>query len=401
MAVGTLIIAGGAITAHAAEIFQAFVHAAGGPGKLFAVLPSGSSVPNEAFAVVEGLLVACGVPAVSVHLLRASCRVPGWEGGSEDPALVSLLETCDGIWIAGGNQNEIMRCLVRADGSDTRLLAALRRRFAAGAVLGGTSAGAAVMSNPMIGGGTSFGALCLPRATGTGQTEISDALLVCPGLGFFPVGIVDQHFDTRARLGRLMEAALVEDGAARLAFGVAEDSAMVWNASSSSISALGTGGVYVVDVRKARRRVINGQSRIQGAALHYLCEGDSYNLESGGFLFKDKQLVSPAEALYTVPLPESSGVFSGYGQLHGFISNFLLDNRVDCLFREPEPEAADETGYARSYLIGMKDGSRLAWELRFHRDPLRTQGWTGKGFSFRDVVVDVLPLHLSIEEFLD
>lgn len=226
----------------------------------------------------------------SVHLLRASCRVPGWEGGSEDPALVSLLETCDGIWIAGGNQNEIMSCLVRADGSDTPLLAALRRRLAAGAVIGGTSAGAAVMSNPMIGGGTSFGALCLPRATGTGKTEISDALLVCPGLGFFPVGIVDQHFDTRARLGRLMEATLVEDGAGRLAFGVAEDSAMVWNASSSSISALGAGGVYVVDVRKAHHRVINGQSRIQGAALHFLCEGDSYNLESSGFMFNDKQL---------------------------------------------------------------------------------------------------------------
>jgi cyanophycinase len=406
-----LIIAGGALADHAAEVFSAFVQAAGGPGKSFGVLPSGSSVPDEAFGVVRGHLAALEVPAASVHLLQASPRVPGWEGGAEDPALVATLDGCDGIWLPGGDQNEIRRCLVRPDGSDTPLLASLRRRLAAGAVIGGTSAGAAVMSNPMIGGGTSFGALCLPRAGGVGGTEISDALHVCPGLGFFPGGLIDQHFDARARLGRLIEAALVEDGAQRPAFGIAEDSAMVWEAASNTISAIGAGGVYIVDVRGARRRVVHGQSRIQGVVLHYLCDGDSWNLASGEFRFGDKQFLSPDDAYYAVPLPEASGVLSGYGQLRDFVTNFLLDNSLDCLFHEAGPAAGldygtgtnavsgSAGGYARSYLIGMKDGSRTAWELRFHRDPLRTKAWTGKGIAFTDVLMDLLPVRLTVEEF--
>ncbi len=406
---GTLIIAGGALTDHAAEVFKTFVLAAGGPDRNFVVLPSGSSVPQEGFDAVRRHLTAQGVPAGSVHLLQASCRVPGWEGGAEDPELVALLEGCDGIWILGGDQNQIMSCLVRSDGGDTLLLASLRHRLAAGAVIGGTSAGAAVMSNPMIGGGTSFGALCLPRATGVGGTEISDALLVSSGLGFFSGGMVDQHFDARARLGRLIEAAMVEDGAHRPAFGIAEDSAMVWQASSGWISALGTGGVYIVDVRTATRRLVHGQSRIQGVVLHYLCDGDSWNLESGEFRFVDKQQLSPDDAYYAVQQPEASGVLSGYGQLSDFIANFLLDNRPDCLFHEPNPEAGSDPcigsdssltgGYARSYLIGMKDGRRLCWELRFHRDLVRTQAWVGKGTAFTYVLMDLLPVRLSIEEF--
>jgi cyanophycinase len=398
-----LIIAGGALTDHAAEVFAAFVQAAGGPEKRFAVLPSGSSVPDKAFAVVQGHLAGLGVPAGSVHLLRASCRVPGWEAGAEDPALVALLEGCSGIWMLGGDQNQIMRCLVRADGGDSLLLASLRRRLAAGAVIGGTSAGAAVMSNPMIGGGTSFGALCLPRASGAGDTEISDALLVSPGLGFFTGGVVDQHFDARSRLGRLIEAAMVEDGARRPAFGVAEDSAMLWQAASSTVTAIGAGGVYIADVRKARRQLVHGQSRIQGIILHYLCDGDSWNLESGEFRFADKQLLLPDYAYYAVPQPEASGVLSGYGQLRDFIANFLLDNRLDCLFHEARPAARPDSGnaggYVRSYLIGMNDGERLAWELRFHRDPLRTKAWTGKGTAFTDVLMDLLPVRLTVEEF--
>lgn len=401
MAGGTLIIAGGALADHAAEVFAAFVQAAGGPGKRFAVLPSGSSVPDEAFAVVRGHLAGLGVPPDAVHLLRASCRVPGWEGGAEDPALVAHLDGCDGFWILGGDQNQIMRCLVRPDGTDTRLLAALRKRFAAGAVIGGTSAGAAVMSNPMIGGGTSFGALCLPRAAGSGHTEISDALLVSPGLGLFPEGMVDQHFDTRARLGRLVEAAMVEDGARRPGFGIAEDSAMVWQASSGLVSAIGAGGVYIADVRKASRRMVQGQSRIEAVVLHCLCSGDSWSPASGEFRFGDKQFLSSDDASYAVQQPEASGVLSGYGQLRDFVVNFLIDNRIDCLFREPglNSQSGFAVGYARSYLIGMKDGSRLGWELRFHRDSLRTQGWRGKGTSFRDVLLDILPVRLSIEEF--
>ena len=65
------------------------------------------------------------------------------------------------------------------------LLALIRRRLADGAVVGGTSAGAAVMSGVMIAGGDSFTALLEPPAgsyTDIAQQE-GGALALAGGLG--------------------------------------------------------------------------------------------------------------------------------------------------------------------------------------------------------------------------
>ena len=115
-----------------------------------------------------------------------------------------------------------------ADGKDTVVLKVIRKIYENGAVLGGTSAGAAVMSNPMIASGTSVGALTdgVHILKNFDQDTGDDQLFLTTGLGFFTHGIVDQHFLERGRFGRLLVA--TQYNKTRYGFGIDENSAMVY-----------------------------------------------------------------------------------------------------------------------------------------------------------------------------
>jgi cyanophycinase len=96
------------------------------------------------------------------------------------------LSRATGVFFTGGDQSRIMEVL-----RDSELFGALRARYKAGVVFGGTSAGAAIMSERMI--------------TGEGDFTVVDAAKVeiRPGLGLLSGAIVDQHFIKRQRENRL------------------------------------------------------------------------------------------------------------------------------------------------------------------------------------------------------
>ena len=86
-------------------------------------------------------------------------------------------------------------------------------RFRHGAVMAGTSAGASAMSSHMI----AFGA--------SGATPKHRMAQIAAGLGMLPGVIVDQHFQQRNRLGRLLS--LIAQNPSLLGLGVDEDTAGV------------------------------------------------------------------------------------------------------------------------------------------------------------------------------
>lgn len=393
MAAGTLIIAGGGLDHAAAEVFTRFVHAAGGPGCRFAVLPAATAEPAEAFDRTMRRLSAAGVPAGKVACLRVSGKFSGWEGGASDAAVLETVARADGIWMTGGDQNAITRLLLGPDGSDTPLLAALRRRLGEGAVIGGTSAGAAAMSDPMIGCGTSLGALMLPRSTVAPETEMSDALYVTKGLGLFPFGIVDQHFDTRARFGRLVEAAMVAEGERRLAFGIAEDSAMVCDLKTAVAGLIGVGGLHVVDTRSAVRDMVRGRMRIRGVLYHYLTPGDRVDLRSGRIDAEGKTPLDEANCSFAMPVPLASGVLSPYGRLADFAGAMLMDNDPALLSLDEERGLR----YVTSLLVDSLGQDADAWEIRLGRKEGQSRAWYGSGRGFEGVVVDFLPVSVSVK----
>ncbi len=88
------------------------------------------------------------------------------------------------------------------------------------------------------------------------------------GLGIFPFGIIDQHFDRKARLGRLI-VALAESGQPH-GYGIDEDTALVVDLDAQSAEVFGLGTVVWVDLASAEV----AERSFANIRLSILAEGD-------------------------------------------------------------------------------------------------------------------------------
>src|SRR5205807_2533054 len=100
------------------------------------------------------------------------------------------------VWIGGGKQSRLMYLF-----AGTPLAAKLRAVLARGGVVGGTSAGASVVSRVMV--------------IGSGEGR---------GLGLLDRLIIDQHFSQRHRLERLKR--LIEKYPDQVGYGIDERTAL-------------------------------------------------------------------------------------------------------------------------------------------------------------------------------
>jgi cyanophycinase len=149
--------------------------------------------------------------------------------GADDPeAAEEQVARADLIWMRGGSQNRLMEALLERPG----LIESIRARYVDGATVGGTSAGAAVMSRLMIAGWDGRRDDDRPRCS--------------DGLGLWPDVIVDQHFIRRNRRVRL-EAA-VRENPALLGVGIDESTAVIVHGREFEV--LGNSEVLVFDARK-------------------------------------------------------------------------------------------------------------------------------------------------------
>jgi cyanophycinase len=146
---------------------------------------------------------------------------------------LAQLAAATGVFFSGGDQARIMDVL-----ADAALLRAVRERYAQGVAFGGTSAGAAVMSQRMI--------------TGEGDFTVidGDKVGVREGLGLLPGAIVDQHFVKRQRENRLFGLVLKHPG--ERGVGIDEDTALLVVAGRHG-EVVGKGPVVLVDAAGADR----------------------------------------------------------------------------------------------------------------------------------------------------
>ncbi|WP_373070795.1 cyanophycinase, partial [Gemmatimonas sp.] len=194
---------------------------------------------------------------------------------ARDPAVVAQLEACSGFYFIGGVQSRVTAAF-RPDGQSTPAYEAVLKRWRVGAVVAGSSAGAAIMSDPMIANGTSAGAFSrgLVRREGAAADDDSTAgMVMSHGLGFFPAALADQHFLARGRFGRLLVALLDVPGF-DLAFGIDENTALV--VDGLQVRAVGASAVAVFDARDAVRA---GRSA-RGVTMHLMGSGDAFDLKS-------------------------------------------------------------------------------------------------------------------------
>lgn len=251
-----LVIGGAEDRVGRVTILRRFVRLAGTRKARIVLVPTASAFADEAASAYKAVFARLGVAHVDV--VNPLSRREG-----SDPALVALVDRATGVFITGGNQLKLSHHVV-----GTPLGDAIIRAYRRGAVVAGTSAGASIMSLFMISMGEE------------GVTPRQRASQLTAGLALLPQVIVDQHFDQRARYGRLMS--LVAGSPNLLGMGVDEDTAAEVT-DGHLVTVLGSGAVFIVDARNAvsdaheARR--DAPLMVSGAVVHSLPHGSTFDLD--------------------------------------------------------------------------------------------------------------------------
>ncbi|HET8693008.1 MAG TPA: cyanophycinase [Steroidobacteraceae bacterium] len=239
------------------KILARFVKVSGDDDADIVVIPTASRV-NETGSRYEALFRELGARRVDVMDFdtRRDCQEPG---------RLSRLREATGVFFTGGNQLRLTTLL-----GGTPVAKLIREQNARGVTVGGTSAGASILSEHMIAYGDD------------GATAISGSVRLAPGLGLTNRFIIDQHFRERDRLGRLLTALAYNPFAVGL--GLDEDTA-AFIGPDETLEVEGTGGVTVVDASKVTfssvDRVTEGQPIcILGLVVHVLTAGATFNLHT-------------------------------------------------------------------------------------------------------------------------
>jgi len=252
------------------RILERFVRVSGGAAADIVVIPTASRM-HETGPRYETLFRDLGAAQVSVMDFdtRRDCQEPG---------RLRRLEEATGIFFTGGNQLRVTTLL-----GGTPVAKLIRVRNAHGVTVGGTSAGASILSEHMI----AFG--------DEGSSVISGSVRLAPGLGLTNRFIIDQHFRERDRLGRLITALAHNPFA--IGIGLDEDTA-AFISPDETLEVEGSGGVTVVDASDVSFSSIGEVSEGQpvcvlGLRLHILVAGATFNLRTR--LAASGRLVQPKE----------------------------------------------------------------------------------------------------------
>lgn len=252
------------------HILQRFLEVSGGDEADIVVIPTASRM-HETGPRYEKIFKELGAGRVTVMDFdtRRDCQETG---------RLERIEEATGIFFTGGNQLRLTTLL-----GGTPVAKLIRVRNAHGVTVGGTSAGASILSEHMI----AFG--------DEGSSVISGSVRMAPGLGLTNRFIIDQHFRQRDRLGRLITALSYNPFA--IGIGLDEDTA-AFISPEGTLEVVGSGGITLVDASEVSFSSIGELSEGQpvctlGLRLHILVAGATFDLDtrqaSAGALAQTKQ----------------------------------------------------------------------------------------------------------------
>ncbi len=226
------------------------------------VITTASSIPEEVGQNYLDAFAKLGCSNVGVlHIKKRE--------ESDTPEFLERIKNCDGVMFTGGNQ---MRLSMIFGG--TKFLEILHERYENESfVIAGTSAGAMAMSSTMIYQGSSSVALM------KGEVKITT------GLAFMNNVIIDSHFVTRGRFGRLAEAVAGNPGC--IGIGLGEDTGVLVT-EGSKLEAIGSGLIILFDGHEIKHSNIadvehGAPLSIEHLIIHVMAKGNHYNVKSRKF----------------------------------------------------------------------------------------------------------------------
>lgn len=237
------------------EVLQKFVSLIGKKNPLIEVVTSASSQGNESFGEYQKVFADLGVQQVGHihHTMRKEVI--------DDP-LSERLNAANAVFFAGGDQLKYSHLY-----GGTKFLTALKDRYIKEKiVVGGTSAGAMVLSTPMIYAGSSE------------TQELGGEIKVTTGFEFIKDVCIDTHFVHRGRFVRM--AQVIATNPTCIGIGIEEDTALIIR-NGLEAEVVGTGLIIIIEgFGIAESNIDDFASKkpmtIRDLKVHILSGGDQY-----------------------------------------------------------------------------------------------------------------------------
>ncbi|GAA3247988.1 cyanophycinase [Dactylosporangium siamense] len=285
---GSLVLVGGGLSDDNAAVYGDIVRLAGGPGRArIGIVTAASSTPAEDpdagtpdcnNSVCNGDYYAALFERYGAHAEWIPIDLDH-VSAADDPSVVAQVRGLTGFFFGGGDQYRYVTTMRRAGGTDSAVLAAIRSRLHAGAVVAGTSAGAQIQAGAdMLTGGESYEGLRDGSAAGYFDDASVLGYLPEGGFGFFRAGLLDTHFSTRGRQGRSIR--LAADTHHNRVFGLDQDTALEVTGVGTrreAMRVIGTSGVHVLDLRAAKVDRRTAGWAIRDVRWTRLTAGDTYD----------------------------------------------------------------------------------------------------------------------------
>jgi cyanophycinase len=255
---GKLLIVGGAQTK---EIEKKFVELAGGADARIIIIPNAGSEPKRMSEIEQKTFNKLGATADYILFTRET---------ADDEANLKKMDWANAVFFTGGDQSDLTRDML-----DTKLLAKVFNIYHSGGTVGGTSAGAAVMSEVMITGNE----LVHNDSTNSFVTIEKNNIETKRGFGFLKNAIIDQHFLKRKRHNRTISALIEHPNL----FGIAiDESTSIIVYPDDTFEVFGNNQVLVYDPTNATniREDFKGNLGISNMKLHVLINGDKFDMKS-------------------------------------------------------------------------------------------------------------------------
>lgn len=254
---GKLVIVGGVQTS---EIVKKFVELAGGAEARIIVIPNAGSNPVENSE--EQVKEFTDLGAQSGYLLFT-------RETADDEANLKKMDWANAVFFLGGDQSDLTRDML-----GTKLLQKVFDIYNSGGTVGGSSAGAAVMSEVMITGNE----LVHNDSTTSFVTIEKGNIEVKQGFGFLKTVIIDQHFLKRKRHNRTISTLIEHPHLIAVAI---DESTSIIVYPDDIFEVLGNYQVLVYDPTNSNniREDKNGNLGISNMKLHVLISGDKFDLK--------------------------------------------------------------------------------------------------------------------------
>jgi cyanophycinase len=221
------------------------------------ILPMSSIEPDSAVYYASLQFTKQGMDRVyGLHFVK---------GESVSKSKLDSIREAKLIYISGGDQNRFMEVVL-----GTEIEKAIHDAYRRGALVGGTSAGAAVMSKIMITGNE----LKHPDYRSTFRNIEADNIETKPGLGLITNAIIDQHFVARSRHNRLISAVI--EYPEMTGIGIDESTAILVSGNQAEV--VGESQVIVIRNKKRSKRIREGKLGAADLELSVLLPGDKFRI---------------------------------------------------------------------------------------------------------------------------